>query len=159
MEFVDQLSEFGFPANVAAECAPDQAADYGHPVGLVNRPEMANYRILDGTLYRPIELMPFNCSSNKGLLKVLEDVTDLHVHAKHYVMYRVDINLYWRLIKFLARKCNQQYRQQNDHVCFFLSVWHSYKYLATEIWNTLCTGALARACATSRLALVAQRTD
>jgi len=117
-----------------------EAKDYGHPLGCRHKPDSWRKKLVPGTTYRPTHLAPDNCSSSCGLVASVARIVDEDRDDRSYRLYRIDINLYWRLMKAQARASSAPFNTCLRHVCFFLSPWHTMKQLAQEIWHTISPG-------------------
>ncbi len=116
------------------------AKDYGHPVGTKSRPASAKQRHIFGSKYRPVELLSANISSNAGLMSTVHYAVD-HMDPTYYQVLRVDINIWYRMMKAMATPLFQKFAIIYPNVSFMLAPWHSLKMFAIQIWQSLCPGA------------------
>ena len=130
------------PSSLSPSSAAD-AGDYGYPVGVRSRQAPPTKR-LPGSIYRPLYLSAADCSSSYGLLYIVLRLQAEYGNKGVHQLVRVDINLYWRVMKAACTQHFQGVLAGLKNITFALSPWHSMKQLATEIWHTLCPGALNR---------------
>ena len=114
-----------------------QAADFRHPLGAGGP-----HRQRVGTAYQPLELQPFDCQSNQGLIRVLCRVGIDLCAPQGPPLVRLDIGIWWRVMKSFASGRLGSLGNHLRDVVFFMAPWHSYKHLACKIWDSLCPGAL-----------------
>ena len=113
-----------------------EADDFRYPLG-----SGEHNRQKVGTAYQPLDLLDHDCQSNKGLIRVLCRVAvDLAV-PRGPPLVRLDIGIWWRLVKGFANGSLGRLGEKLAGVTFYMAPWHSYKYLALKIWDSLCTGS------------------
>jgi len=98
--------------------------------------------------FKPIALFPENCGSTTGLEEIL--ITRIKIimgiYSNSYFTLKVDINLYYRILKVLYKLYNMPNRLkmifsgnakwdfiQNSNFCMLFGTWHPFKVACEQI--------------------------
>ena len=133
-----KLKQCARTCNVDAYCSAAAVnSDYKYPLG---SGEHTRARV--GTAYQPLDLLDQDCQSNKGLIRVLCRVADHLAAPQGPALVRLDIGIWWRLMKAFSNGSLGPLRQALSEVVFYMAPWHTYKHLAVKRWESLSTGGI-----------------
>jgi len=128
-----------FPDGFSEGSASAAAEDYAHPLGTQTRTLKPPPYDIQGTRYRPLELLAENIGSGQGLFNVIRYLC-ARLPSDSYQIVRADINIWWLVLKACNHASFAPFLKDYGYIAWVLPPWHNLKHLALTIWGVLAPG-------------------